>query len=110
MRSYLIDEISPYDINKINDFLKKNTIPSSLDKIFWIKIPDELLTEIQLKHTECKPHICALELGRDWIKLELYIRSSKNIKCSCAGYCTTEQRDFVIRYANKMIDELGVRT
>lgn len=110
MRSYLIDEISPRDIRKIDEFLKKNALPSSLDKIFWIKIPEELLTRKQTLHKECAPYICALELGKDWIKLEFFVRSSKNIRCTCAGYCTDRQRDFVMEYANNMIEELGVRT
>jgi len=110
MRSYLIDEISPQDMEKISNFLKKNAVSSSLEKVFWIQIPDELLTEIQLQHKDCRPHMCALELGRDWIKLELYVRSLKNMRCTCAAYCTAKQRDFIIAYANKMIEELGVRT
>jgi len=110
MRSYLIDEISPKDIKKINEFLKRNALSSSLDKIFWIQIPNELLTQEQLRHKECGPYICALELGKDWLKLEFFVRSSKNIRCTCSGYCTARQRDFVIGYANRIIEELGVRT
>jgi hypothetical protein len=110
MRSYLLDEIAPNDMKKINEFLEKNAIQSSLDKIFWIQIPEELLTQVQLQHKGCGPYICALELGKDWIKLEFYVRSSKNMRCICSGYCTAEQRDFVIGYVNRMIDDLGVRT
>ncbi len=110
MRSYLIDEISPRDIKKIGKFLKKNALSSSLDRIFWIQIPEELLTEEQLQHKECRPYICALELGSDWLKLEFLVRSSRNMMCTCSNYCTERQRNFVIEYANRMIEELGVRT
>ena len=110
MRSYLIDEISPGDIKKINDFLKKDALPSSLNDIFWIKIPDHLLTQRQLEHKECAPFLCAVELGKEWIKLEFFVRSSENMKCTCAGYCTPEQMEYVMGYANRMIEELGVKT
>ena len=110
MRSYLIDEISPRDIKRIDEFLKKDALPSSLNDIFWIKIPEYLLTQKQLAHKECAPYLCAVELGKDWIKLEFFVRSSKNMRCTCAGYCTPEQRNYVIGYANRIIEELGVKT
>ncbi|RLB11444.1 MAG: hypothetical protein DRG27_01195 [Deltaproteobacteria bacterium] len=110
MRSYFIDEISKKDMQKIEEFLKNNAISSPIEGLFWIQIPEQLLTKEQAEHKECAPHICALELGRDWIKLELFVRSAKSLRCTCCGYCTEEQRDFIISYANRMIDQLGVRT
>ena len=44
MRYYLIDEISLSDMEKINIFLKENTIGSELEKFFWGRIPKDLLT------------------------------------------------------------------
>ena len=110
MRAYLIDEISRKDMEKIAEFLKKNAIPSSMDKVFWIQIPEQLLTKEQMAHKECMPYMCAVELGKDWIKVEFFVRSSKNIKCTCCRYCTDEQRNFIINYTNNMIEQLGVRT
>ncbi len=110
MRSYLIDEIDPWDMEKIEDFLKKNAIKSPIEGIFWIKIPDHLLTETQLRHKDCSPYFCAIELGKGWLKLELLVRSSKKIKCQCMGYCNERQREFLISYVNNMIEELGIRT
>ncbi len=110
MKAYLIDEISKKDMQKIEEFLKNNAISSSIEGLFWIQIPEQLLTKEQAEHKDCAPHICALELGNNWIKLELFVRSSKSLRCTCCGYCTKEQRNFIISYANRMIDYLGVRT
>lgn len=110
MRSYLIDEISPPDIQKINQFLSQNALTSGLEKIFWVRIPDDLLSELQSKHKDCQPHYFAVEVGNNWIKLEFLIRNLKSMRCSCNCYCTHEQREFIFRYAHNMIETLGITT
>jgi hypothetical protein len=110
MRSYLIDEISSADMEGILSFLRKKALRSSLDRIFWIQLPDELLTDMQSAHHDCQPHVFAIELGLDWVKLEMFIRSLKNLQCSCPGYCDTEQSNFVLGFAQTMILETGIRT
>jgi len=110
MRAYLIDEISPPDMQKITGFLKENAMKSSLDSLFWIRIPDDILSEIQFEHRNCRPHVFAVELGKDWLKLELFIRSLKNMQCTCPAYATPQQKDFIINFAHHMIDQLDIRT
>jgi len=110
MRSYLIDEISPPNIEKITDFLKENSASSSLEQLFWIKIPQDLLSSTQFQHRDCQPHAFAVELGRDWVKLEFLVRSLRNMRCTCPAYCTTQQRNFIINFAHSMIDQLDIHT
>jgi hypothetical protein len=110
MRSYLIDEIYASDMQKITGFLKENAMKSNLDNLFWIRIPDDILNETQFEHNNCKPHVFAVELGKDWLKLELYVRSLKKIQCSCPAYATPQQKDFIINFAHHMIEQLGIRT
>jgi len=110
MRYYLIDEISYSDMEKINKFLKQNAIRSELEKLFWVKIPADLLNDIQFQHVECGPHVFAVELGTDWIRMEFFIRNQKDLRCTCQGYCTPLQRNFVLNFAQKTIEDLGIRT
>ncbi|HDM09753.1 MAG: hypothetical protein JRI39_02710 [Deltaproteobacteria bacterium] len=110
MRAYLIDEISRADMKKITQFLAQNAIRSSLSKIFWVKIPDDLLSPTQYAHHECQPHVFAVELGDHWVKLEFFVRSLKTMRCTCPGYCTEGQRNYVINFAHTMIQQLGIRT
>ena len=110
MRSYLIDEISLSDMEKIDEFLKQNAIRSNLEMIFWVKIPEDLLSDIQYQHRECEPHVFAIELGADWIKLEFFVRNLKDLQCVCSGYCTPQQRVFILNYAHKIIKDLDLRT
>jgi hypothetical protein len=110
MRAYLIDEIDPPDMQKLTGFLKENAMKSSLDNLFWIRIPDDILSETQFEHHSCRPHVFAVELGRDWLKLELFVRSLKTMQCTCPAYATPQQKDFIINFAHHMIDQLGIKT
>lgn len=110
MRAYIIDEISRSDMEKINSFLKETAIAANLDQIFWVPIPDDLLSDIQFKHSNCRPHVFAVELGSDWVKLEFFVRSLKTLQCTCPAYCSAQQRDYVIEFTHNMIENLGVRT
>jgi len=110
MRSYLVDEIISSDIEKVTAFLKENAIPSSLEQLFWVKIPQDLLNETQFEHIDCQPHAFAVEVGEDWIKLEFLVRSMKNMQCTCPDYGTEQQQRFIINFALGMLKQLDVGT
>ena len=110
MRSYLIDEISLSDMKKVKEYLKQNALRSDLEAIFWVQLPEEHLRDIQYQHRDCQPHVFAIELGNDWIKLEFFIRNLKNLQCTCSGYCSPQQRDFILNFAHTIINDLGIRT
>jgi hypothetical protein len=110
MRAYLIDEIRGQEMEQVKGFLKQHAIRSSLDQIFWVRIPDDLLNETQYLHPQCRPHVFAVELGPDWIKLELFVRTLKSMRCDCPAYCTSSQRDYIFRFADGLIEQLKIRT
>lgn len=110
MRSYLIDDVPPSNMERIRIFLKENAIQSSIEKVFWLQVPDDLLSNAQSEHRHCRPHVFAMELGSDWVRLEFYVRSLKSMRCSCPGYCTKQQMDFVVNFAHRMIETLDVKT
>jgi hypothetical protein len=110
MKSYLIDEISSSDLDRIRDEMEKSAGRSGLEKLFWIEIPENVLSENQLFHKECGPHVLAVELGRDWIRYEFFVRALKDMKCSCNGYATTEQIHFAMEHADRLLERLGVKS
>jgi hypothetical protein len=110
MRAYLIDEIGNPDMEKIKDFLTRNAIKSGMGGIFWVKVPADLLSETQHRHEACWPHVFAIEMGPGFVKLELYIRSLTNMRCTCPAPCISPQRDFILRFADGMVDQLHIRT
>ncbi len=110
MRAYLIDEITSPDMGRIVDFLSRHTLRSGMEDVFWVQIPNDLLSEQQYTHRTCRPHVFAIEVGDDWIKLECFIRSLQGMRCTCADYATRQQQDFIIQFAHTMIQDLGIRT
>ncbi len=110
MRSYLIDEISPSALEKVSGFLHKNAISSNLDQIFWVQIPEDLLSRTQFQHHNCQPYVFAVELGSDWVKLEFFVRSLKSMRCMCSGYSTAQQERYIISLARSLIEQLDIKT
>lgn len=110
MKSYFIDEISTSDLDKITGYLNDNAVESGMEKLFWIEMPSDYLTESQSEHSECKPHRFAVETGDTWIKAELFVRTSIKFRCDCNGYCSENQKKFIMDYIDNMIDTLSIRT
>ncbi len=110
MKSYYIDEISTGDLEQITRYLYKNAAESGMDRLFWVEIPKDILTEFQTGHTECTPHRFAIETGDKWIKAEFFVRTSVRFKCDCNVYCDREQKLFIMNYIDNMIKELDIRT
>ena len=110
MRSYLIDEISLSDLGKIEEFLRLKTIQSGLGKIFWVSLPPHLLSSKQAQHPQCQPHVVAVELGPNWMKLEFFVRSMNGVGCECQDYCTREQEQFVLHWVQDLVRLLRIET
>jgi hypothetical protein len=110
MRSYLLDEISASDMEKITVYLKKRSIRSRLNSIFWVEIPEDLLSGAQYEHKKCRPYVFAAELGDDWYKAEFFVRTLEGMGCDCQNYATPQQREFILNFSHTMIDVLDVRT
>ena len=110
MRAYLLDEISASDMKKITTYLKERSIRSRLNSIFWIKIPEDLLSGAQYDHKSCRPYVFAAELGDDWFKAELFVRTLEGMGCICQNYATPQQREFILNFSQAMLDALDVQT
>ena len=110
MKSYWIDEISAPDMEKTREELERISTRSGVENLYWIALPDDLLGETQLSHQECRPHVFALELGPDWIRLELFVRNLRRMSCPCDACFTPSQVLFAMNFADRMLERLDVRT
>ena len=109
MRSYLIDELDPNHIARLRKNLADKGFSGSLDDVFWLPVPPELLSVEQRSHKErCGPHCMALELGENWISLELLVRAINNLHCSCIAYADPAQREQVINFVDRLLRELDI--
>ncbi len=109
MRSYYVDELKPEAVIRIKEYLKKNGIKSPISDIFWIEVPFSLLNKTQKEHfNSCGPYIFSLETGIDWIKLELLIRPTSTLRCSCIGYSNARQRQYIIKFIDSILERLNI--
>jgi hypothetical protein len=110
MRQYLLDEISKTDIPRIRDYLSSHAQASGLADIWWVNINTDLLSPGQFEHRNCAPFRFAVELGGDFVRFEFLIRSQKTLRCSCIDYATRQQRDFIMAFADRLVEDLELRT
>jgi hypothetical protein len=110
MRQYLLDEISRSDYQRLQDYLTAHAQASGLQDIWWVDLPEDLLSPEQFDHRDCQPFRFAVELGDTYLRLEFLIRSRTTMRCSCIGYATRPQRDFILAFADRLVGELGLKT
>lgn len=110
MRSLLIDELMNSDIQKLTEHFQQALEPSSLPDVFWLKMPEELLTDEQKDHADCAPHRVAVVLGEDWLKIELLVRGHGRMRCSCFAFTEGRAREFLVDYLDRLIADLGLST
>ncbi len=109
MKQYVIDQLRESDYDGILGYLEKHAEKTMLEGVFRVDLPRDLCTGIQLEHASCRPHYFAVNVNPKQAAFELLIRSRQIIRCSCIGYETREQRDYILAFADNMLDELGIK-
>jgi hypothetical protein len=110
MRQYLLDEISRSDYDRLKGYLTDHAQASGLQDVWWVDLPADLLSPEQFEHQDCQPFRFAIELGDDYLRIEFLIRSRNTMRCSCIGYATRQQRDFIMAFADRLVDDLVLKT
>ena len=111
MRSLLLDELAPGDMDRLLEHLGRTLQTSGLPDVFWLELPPDLLTPEQAAHRDtCGPHRVALVVEQDSLRLELLVRAQESLRCACTAYATGAQRDFLMAYLDRLVAELGLST
>ncbi len=105
MRYFAIDDLSREERVVVKNYLKRNAQPAAIDNMFWLPLPEELLEELQKEHVECGPYFFGIELQDDFVNFELLVRSQTNLHCNCIGYATDSQRQFLMQFIDRLIEE-----
>ncbi len=107
MRQIVIDELSPMERDNIDSYLKRNTRQGPMIGLYWLVLPDELLGEAQQgeEHKDHGPFYLAVEVEQFSVKFELLVRSQSNLHCSCIGHANAKQRQYVLDFIDKMVEE-----
>lgn len=109
MRQFLVDEIPRSQLEGIDSYLKEKAFPSGLEKIFWLEVPENLLTELQWEHRACGPHYLAIEMGKDFLKFEYLVRGRRRLRCDCVQYATPAQETFLLNFVHSLIQALDLK-
>jgi hypothetical protein len=105
VRQYKIDELSREERANIESYLHRTLKPGPVDGAYWIEVPQDLLGQEQLAHKGCNPFFFGVVLEAEAVCFEMLVRSQANLHCSCIAYATAAQRDFVLRFVDKMLHE-----
>ncbi len=109
MRTYEVDELPAKAIERVVRKLNDSGLAASLEGLFWLPLPRELLTAEQLEHFDlCGPYCLSLDCGHDQLRLELLVRAMNKLHCSCIAYATAEQRAYIIDFLDTLLRELDI--
>ena len=109
MRLYKIDQLSREEQANIESYLKRTLLPGPMEGVFWLQVPQDLLSAEQRGHEDCGPFFFAVELEAEAVNFELLVRSQTNLHCSCLRYASQAQRDFVLQFIDTMLQVEQVR-
>jgi hypothetical protein len=105
MRQFVIDELSFLEHDNLDSYLKRTLKPGPMEGVFWLELPQEVLTSTQLEHSDCGPFYFSILLEKTEIRIEFLVRSSNNLRCSCIDWASPEQRKFLLDFIDTMIKE-----
>ena len=109
MRQFVVGELSREAQNNLESY-RKRTLPSApMEGMFWLPVPEELLAEAQQGHKQCGPFFFGIELGRSRLIVEFLVRSQSNLHCSCISYATPAQRQFLLGFLDRMLEDEQIK-
>ncbi|MDO5536326.1 MAG: hypothetical protein Q4F72_02175 [Desulfovibrionaceae bacterium] len=108
MREYVLTDFSAAAREKLENFLKEMGWSAGLDDLYWLPVPPEALSELQRAHADCRPHVTALELTGDGVRMELLVRARNNLRCDCIAYATPEQAVKIIGCLHDILASLDI--
>lgn len=93
MRQYSLTDVGEEGIRKLEKALTEKGLSASIAHLFWLPVPDSLLTALQKEHANtCGPHVLALETNRTGLSLELLVRARNKLRCDCIGWASQSLR------------------
>lgn len=110
MRTYTIDQLEEADIAAINTRLLDLELQAGLEGVYWLPVPQNMLTPIQSEHIACcGPYCLALEVGQNAIHMELLVRGMGRISCECLSFASEALRNHMLAYLEGMLQDLRIK-
>jgi hypothetical protein len=109
MRQIVIDELSPMERDNIDSYLKRTLKQGPMVGLYWLQLPPDLLSEAQQGHEEHGPFYLGVEIDNVSVRFELLVRSQSNLHCTCIAHASKIQRQFVLDFIDRMVEEEMIR-
>lgn len=110
MRQIVVDDLSPMERDNIDSYLKRTLKAGPMIGLYWIVLPQELLTDTQREHEGCGPFYFGVEVEKAAVRFELLVRSNAHLHCECIAHATSEQRQYVLDILDAMLEEEMIRS
>mgnify|MGYP006312284013 CR=1 FL=1 len=110
MKQYVIDELRADDAKSVKAYLDDTFGPAAMGSVYWIQLPDNILSDIQKEHTACQPFFFAADLGATRLSCEFLVRTQNAIRCHCVGYATPLQREWLMAQIDAVFEKLDIIT
>lgn len=109
MKQYVIDELRPADYQKLKQHLHANFLRSDIDGVYWTQLEEALLSDVQASHAACKPFYFVIAIEAQMMSCELLVRTHNRISCNCIAYADESQRNWIIRLADGLLENLDIK-
>lgn len=111
MRQFVIDELSPMELDNIDSWLKRNLQQGPLEGLYWLVLQKEQLDAAQQgeQHRDHGPYYMAVEVTRSEVRFELLVRSQNTLHCSCIAQASARQRQLMLDTIDRMLEEEMIR-
>ena len=106
MKQFVVDELRRADYNTLKTYLNDNFRDAAIDRIYWLPIATQVLSDIQINHKDCQPFYFVIDLEFDRMSIELLVRTKNRVQCACMAYATEKQCIWLIRQVDKMFEQL----
>ncbi len=109
MRIYMVNDLTPEQMTRLRAHLDRKDMASSMNDLYWLDVPPELLTQEQRDHLpDCGPYSMGLELLDNAVQLELLVRARNKIRCSCVAYADADQRAYALDALDRLFHDLDI--
>lgn len=110
MKQYVIDELRLEDATAVRKYLDEHFGPAAMGTIYWIPVPEEILSDVQKAHVDCQPYWFAVDLDETRLACEFLVRTKGSIRCHCIAYATAEQKAWLMDQTDAIFEKLNIIT
>lgn len=101
---YVCEELEQALTARLQQQLRQLGCSSALEDVFWLPVPNSLLSPLQKEHMEqCGPYGLALVVEESSFSLEFLVRASNALHCNCTAPASSELRAYALNELDAML-------